>query len=305
MANYPQQVRVVEVGPRDGLQSEPVTLATSGKIEFINRLSTTGLRTIEATSFVSPSWVPQLSDAEDVWQGIEHRPGVDYPVLVPNRKGLERALASGVQQIAIFTAASETFCHKNMNCSIAASLDRYAPIIESAREAGIRVRAYLSCVLGCPYEGAVKLQRVVEMARLLTTAGCFEVSLGDTIGCGTPLQAQRLVTAVADAVPLQQLALHFHDTRGQALANILACLELGVSVVDAAVAGLGGCPYARGAAGNVATEDLVYMLHGMNIETGINLGTLIETGHFITLQLQRQNRSRVGLAGVPDHDIVS
>ena len=305
MAGYTQQVRVVEVGPRDGLQGEPVTLATASKIELINRLSATGLRMIEATSFVSPAWVPQLSDAEAVWRGIEHRTGVDYPVLVPNRQGLERALAAGVQQIAIFTAASETFCHRNMNCSITESLDRYAPVIESARTAGIPVRAYISCVLGCPYEGAVKLQQVVDLARFLTAAGCYEVSLGDTLGCGTPLQAQRMVTAVADAVPLQQLALHFHDTRGQALANILACLELGISVVDAAVAGLGGCPYAEGAAGNVATEDLVYMLHGMGIETGVDLGKLINTGHFITKLLHRENRSRVGLAGVPDHDTVT
>lgn len=305
MANYPQQVRVVEVGPRDGLQSEPVTLATASKIKLINRLSATGLRMIEATSFVSPSWVPQLFDAEAVWKGIEHLPGVAYPVLVPNRQGLERALAAGVQQIAIFTAASETFCHRNMNCSIAESLDRYAPVIESARTSGIPVRAYISCVLGCPYEGAVKLQRVVELARFFAAAGCYEVSLGDTLGCGTPLQAQRMVAAVAEAVPLQQLALHFHDTRGQALANILACLELGVSVVDAAVAGLGGCPYADGAAGNVATEDLVYMLHGMDIETGVDLGKLVNTGHFITQVLHRENRSRVGLAGVPDHDTVT
>ncbi len=298
MAEYPEQVRVIEVGPRDGLQSEPATVDTATKIEFINRLSQTGLRVIEATSFVSPEWLPQLADAEAVWSGIQRRETVDYPVLVPNRKGLERALAVGAKKIAIFTAASETFCQNNINCSIAESLLRYEPLIHRAKAEGVDVRAYLSCVLGCPYEGVVEVGRVVELAEHFTRAGCYEISLGDTIGCGTPLQARHLVASVAEAVPLHQLAIHFHDTRGQALANILACLELGVAVVDAAVAGLGGCPYAKGAAGNVATEDLVYMLHGMGIETGIDLEKLIDAGWFISDTLGRENRSRVGATGV-------
>ncbi|MEA2094683.1 MAG: hydroxymethylglutaryl-CoA lyase [Pseudomonadota bacterium] len=305
MPDYPDTVKLVEVGPRDGLQGEPVVVDAATKIELIDRLSATGLRVIEATSFVHPGWIPQLADAEAVWRGIRRRDGVAYPVLVPNMEGLERARAVGVEQIAVFTAVSETFCRKNLNCSIAESLDRYEPVITTARHAGIEVRVYLSCVLGCPYEGPVALQRVVELAQHFSGAGCYEISLGDTIGCGTPLQARRMVATVAEAVPIQQLALHFHDTRGQALANILACLELGVSVVDAAVGGLGGCPYARGAAGNVATEDLVYMLDGMGIGTDVDLAQLIETGQFITRRLGRDNRSRVGMAGVPEHVAVA
>ncbi|MCU7842888.1 MAG: hydroxymethylglutaryl-CoA lyase [Candidatus Thiodiazotropha sp. (ex Monitilora ramsayi)] len=302
---YPEQVKVVEVGPRDGLQSEPAAVDTVIKIELINRLSTTGLAVVEAASFVSPAWIPQLADAEQVWAGIERRDNMAYPVLVPNMQGLERALAIGVKQIAVFTAASETFCRKNINCSIDESLTRYAPVIRQAREAGIAVRAYISCVLGCPYEGDVDVNRVVDLSRHFTEAGCYEISLGDTIGTGTALQAREMVANVAEGVPVSQLALHFHDTRGQALANILACLELGVSVVDAAVAGLGGCPYAKGASGNVATEDLVYMLHGMGIRTGVDLEKLIDTGRFITKALARENRSKVGLAGVPEYGSVN
>ncbi|MEN8130764.1 MAG: hydroxymethylglutaryl-CoA lyase [Pseudomonadota bacterium] len=294
MAAYPPQVRVVEVGPRDGLQSEPLTVDTNSKIELINRLSETGLRVIEATSFVSPQWIPQLADAEAVCSGIQRHDGVDYPVLVPNRKGLERALAVGVKQIALFTAASQTFCWNNIHCSIEQSLERYEPVITCAKAEGIEVRAYLSCVLGCPYEGEVDVGRVAELAQHFVQAGCYEISLGDTIGCGTPLAAQRMVATVAQTVPMHQLAIHFHDTRGQALANIVACLKLGVAVVDAAVAGLGGCPYATGVAGNVATEDLVTMLHGMGIETGIDLEKLIDAGRFISQTLSRENRSRVG-----------
>lgn len=305
MLKYPEQVKVVEVGPRDGLQSEPAAVDTVIKIELINRLSTTGLAVVEAASFVSPAWIPQLADAEQVWAGIERRDNMAYPVLVPNMQGLERALAIGVKQIAVFTAASETFCRKNINCSIDESLTRYAPVIRQAREAGIAVRAYISCVLGCPYEGDVDVNRVVDLSRHFTEAGCYEISLGDTIGTGTALQAREMVANVAEGVPVSQLALHFHDTRGQALANILACLELGVSVVDAAVAGLGGCPYAKGASGNVATEDLVYMLHGMGIRTGVDLEKLIDTGRFITKALARENRSKVGLAGVPEYGSVN
>ena len=301
MPDYPQHVTVVEVGPRDGLQGEPLTVDTAAKIELIDRLSATGLRAIEVTSFVSPERIPQLADAEAVWGGIRRRDGVVYPVLVPNMRGLERARDAGVTHIAVFTAVSDSFCRKNLHCSLAESLDRYAPVITTARDAGMQVRAYLSCALGCPYEGAVDPQRVAGLAQHFAAAGCYEISLGDTIGCGTPLQARRMVAAVAKKVPADRLALHFHDTRGQALANILACLDLGVAVVDAAVAGLGGCPYAPGAAGNVATEDLVYMLDGMGIETGVDLDRLIETGRFITALLGRHNHSRVGGAGVARH----
>ncbi len=295
---FPKQVKVVEVGPRDGLQSEPGVVDTATKIEFVNRLSASGLRAIETTSFVSPQWIPQLADAEAVWSGMEHHTGIEYSVLVPNLKGLERALAAGVRHIAVFTAVSETFCQKNMNCSIEESLRRYAAVIDRAGAEGIPVRAYLSCVLGCPYEGDVATHEVVRLARHFARAGCYEISIGDTIGSGTPLQARAMIDAVAEQVPVHQLAVHIHDTRGQALASIFACLERGVSVVDAAVAGLGGCAYAKGAAGNVATEDLVYMLHGMDIETGIDLQKLIAAGRFITHALARENGSRVARAGV-------
>jgi hydroxymethylglutaryl-CoA lyase len=297
MAGYPQQVHIVEVGPRDGLQNEPGEIDVSTKIEFINRLSRTGLRSIEVTSFVSPGSVPQLADAERVWQGIERRQGVEYPVLVPNMKGLERALEVGVGQVAVFGSVSETFSRHNIHCSITESLQHYWQVISLARERGLRVRAYISCVLGCPYEGAMDPGRVAELARHFVDAGCYEVSLGDTIGCGTPLQAREMLQTVAQRVPLQQLALHFHDTRGQALANILACLETGVAVIDASVAGLGGCPHAPGASGNLATEDLVYMLHGMGIETGVDLEKLIATGNFISAALSRESGSGVGRAG--------
>ena len=305
MLKLPEQVKVVEVGPRDGLQNETATVDTAVKIELINRLSASGLAVIEATSFVSPLWIPQLADAEQVWAGIEQRQSVAYPVLVPNLRGLERALASGVKQIAVFTAASETFCRNNINCSIDESLARYAPVIRQAREAGMAVRAYISCVLGCPYEGDVDVKRVVDLSRHFIEAGCYEISLGDTIGAGSALQARELVSRVAKQVPVRRLALHFHDTRGQALANILACLELGVSVVDAAVAGLGGCPYARGATGNLATEDLVYMLHGLGIRTGIDIHKLIDSGRFISQALSRENRSKVSLAGVSEYGAVA
>ena len=298
MTGYPQRVRIVEVGPRDGLQNEPGEIDVATKIEFINRLSRTGLTTIEVTSLVSPGSVPQLADAEQVWAGIERRPGVEYPVLVPNMKGLERALAVGVQQIAVFGSVSETFSQRNIHCSIAESLQHYWQVIALAKERGLRVRAYISCVLGCPYEGAMDAGRVAELARNFIDAGCYEVSLGDTIGCGTPLQARALLQTVAQKVPVSQLALHFHDTRGQALANVLACLETGVAVIDASVSGLGGCPHAPGASGNLATEDLVYMLQGMGIETGVDLDKLIATGNYISAALSRESGSGVGRAGV-------
>lgn len=294
MAQYPDKVKIVEVGPRDGLQNEKQTVPTAVKIEFINRLSETGLQTIEATSFVSPKWIPQLADAAEVYAGIAKKDGVSYPVLVPNEKGMRRALESGVGEIAVFTAASETFNRKNINASIAESIDRFAPVMALARENGIRVRGYVSCVLGCPYEGEIRPAAVARVAQRLSELGCYEISLGDTIGVGTPRKAQAMLQTVADNVPLEKLAVHFHDTYGQALANILACLELDVGTVDSSVAGLGGCPYAKGATGNVATEDVVYMLHGLGISTGVELTALLEAGRFISGHLGREPMSRLG-----------
>lgn len=296
MYNYPEQVKVVEVGPRDGLQNEPMFVATQTKIDFIERLATTGLTVIEATSFVDPQRVPQFADAEQVFAGLNRDPKIVYPVLVPNMHGLERALKVGVTHIAVFTAASETFNQKNIRCSIAESLARFEPIFVKANALGLYVRGYISCVLGCPYEGNVPVEKVCDLARHLHQLGCQEISLGDTIGVGTPLQARTLLTRVAEQVPMEQLAVHFHDTYGQALANILACLEVGVAVVDAAVAGLGGCPFARGATGNVATEDVVYMLHGMGIRTGVDLARLVRIGNDVCTRLERLNQSRVGRA---------
>lgn len=291
--SLPARVKIVEVGPRDGLQNEPGIVPSAAKIEFIDRLSAAGVSAIEATSFVSPRWIPQLADATEVFQGISRKPGVAYPVLVPNLKGLERAAAAGVGEIAVFTAASETFNRKNINATIAESLERIRELAGPATDRGMRIRGYISCVLGCPYEGAVDEAKVVEIAQALFELGCYEVSLGDTIGVGTPVAARRLLWAVAGECGMERLAVHFHDTRGQALANIFACLEAGVSVVDASVAGLGGCPYAQGASGNVATEDLVYMLHGLGIETGIDLPALVAAGFFICGQLGREPGSRL------------
>jgi len=289
-------VRIVEVGPRDGLQNEKTTIATADKIELIDRLSDTGLRSIEATSFVSPKWVPQLADAAEVFTGIHRRDGVRYPVLVPNEQGYERARAVGVEEIAVFTAASEAFNKKNINASIDESLERFAPVMERARADGVAVRGYVSTVLGCPYQGEVPLTDVVRVARALFDMGCYEVSLGDTIGVGTPGKARAMLLAVSSEVPVNALAVHFHDTYGQALANVLACLEEGVAVVDSAVSGTGGCPYAKGASGNVATEDVVYMLHGLGIETGIDLAKLADTGRWLASKLGRETGSKVGKA---------
>ncbi len=291
-----RHVRIVEVGPRDGLQNEKTLVPAADKIALIDRLSATGLQSIEATSFVSPKWVPQLADAAEVYAGITRRPGVRYPVLVPNEQGYERARAVGVDEIAVFTAASEAFNRKNINASIEESLARFAPVITRAREDGIPVRGYVSTVLGCPYQGEVPLADVVRVARSLHGMGCYEVSLGDTIGIGTPSRAADMLRAVATEVPMDALAIHFHDTYGQALANILACLEVGVGVVDAAVSGTGGCPYAKGASGNVATEDVVYMLHGMGIHTGIDLDALSEAGRWLAGVLGRPSGSKVTLA---------
>lgn len=292
-------VRIVEVSPRDGLQNESAIVPTAVKIELIDRLSRTGLRTIEATSFVSPKWVPQLADAAEVFAGIERRPGIAYPVLVPNETGYARARAVGVEEIAVFTAASEAFNRRNINASIDESLQRFAPVMARARADGVRVRGYVSTVLGCPYQGEVPLADVVRVARALHAMGCYEVSLGDTIGIGTPAKAAAMLRAVAAEVPVQGLALHFHDTYGQALANVLACLDLGARVIDAAVAGTGGCPYARGASGNLATEDAVYMLHGLGLETGVDLAALSETGRWLAARLGRETGSRVGRATAP------
>ncbi len=292
----PKRVKLVEVGARDGLQNEPGTVPTEVKVAFIDRLGAAGIRAIEAGAFVSPRRIPQMADAAEVFAAIEKRPGVSYPVLAFNMQGLERALAAGAREVATGTAASETFSRKNTNCSIAESLERVAQVCGGAREHGLRVRGYVSCVLGCPYEGATDPSVVADLARRMVELGCYEISLGDTIGVGTPGRAQDMVDRVAEAVPRERLGLHFHDTYGQALANILACLERGVAVVDASVAGLGGCPYAPGAAGNVASEDVLYMLRGLGVETGVDFDQLVAAGAFITGRLGREPASKVSLA---------
>jgi hydroxymethylglutaryl-CoA lyase len=289
-------VRIVEVGPRDGLQNEAAMVATADKIALVDRLSATGLRSIEATSFVSPKWVPQLADAAEVMAGIRRAPGVSYPVLVPNEQGYERARAAGADEVAVFTAASEAFNRRNTNASIDESIERFIPVLARAKQDGVRVRGYVSTVLGCPYQGEVPLGEVVRVARRLHGLGCYEISLGDTIGVGTPHKARAMLQAVAAEVPMAALAVHFHDTYGQALANVAACIEAGVRVADSAVAGTGGCPYAHGASGNVASEDLVYMLHGMGIDTGIDLDALAATGRWLAARLGHETGSKVGRA---------
>lgn len=292
----PQHVRLVEVGPRDGLQNEPDPIATDTKLELIERLSAAGNRYIEAASFVSPKWVPQMADHREVMSRLKRRNGVTYSALTPNLKGLEAALECGVEEVAVFGAASESFSQKNINCSVAESLERFAPVLERAKQANVRVRGYVSCVLGCPYEGNIAPTKVAEVSKALYDMGCYEVSLGDTIGTGTPLAAKRMIDAVAREIPIDKLAAHFHDTYGQALANLYAVLEQGISVIDSSVAGLGGCPYAKGAAGNVASEDVVYMLNGLGIETGIDLDALAATGDWITRTINRPNRSKTSVA---------
>jgi hydroxymethylglutaryl-CoA lyase len=289
-------IRLVEMGPRDGLQNEKAQVSLGTKVELVNRLSGTGLSAVEAGAFVSPKWVPQMADTAALMQAITRHPGISYPVLVPNEKGLEAALAVGATEVAVFGAASESFTRKNINCSIAESLDRFRPVIDQARAAGVKVRAYVSCALGCPYEGAVDPGRVAEVAAAVMAMGCYEVSLGDTIGVGTPSAARAMLRRVAEDVPMGRIALHFHDTYGQALANILACLELGARVIDSAVAGLGGCPYAKGASGNVATEDVLYMLNGMGLSTGVDLDKMAAIGQWISDALERPNGSKVGRA---------
>ena len=293
---FPAEVRIVEVGPRDGLQNEKVDIGTAAKIELIDRLSRTGLRSIEATAFVNPKWVPQMADAAEVLAGIGRAPGVAYPVLVPNEQGYQRARAAGAGEVAVFTAASEAFNLKNTNATIEQSLQRFQPVLERANADGVRVRGYVSTVLGCPYQGEVPLADVVRVSRSLHAMGCYEISLGDTIGIGTPAKARAMLQAVAAEVPMPALAVHFHDTWGQALANVLACLEEGVAVVDSAVSGAGGCPYAKGATGNVASEDVVYMLHGLGIRTGVDLELLADTGRWLAGLLGRETGSKAGKA---------
>ncbi len=295
-AAVPAAVRIVEVGPRDGLQNEAIDIGTAAKIELIDRLSRTGLRCIEATAFVSPKWVPQMADAAEVLAGIRRAPGVSYPVLTPNLQGYQRARAAGAQEVAVFTAASEAFNRRNTNAGIDESLQRFAPVLEQAKTDGVQVRGYVSTVLGCPYQGAVPVADVVRVAKALHAMGCHEISLGDTIGVGTPGKARAMLRAVASEVPMAALAVHFHDTYGQALANLLACLEEGVAVIDSAVSGAGGCPYAKGATGNVASEDVVYMLDGLGIHTGVDLAALADTGRWLAGLLGRETTSRAGKA---------
>lgn len=294
--NLPDRVRIVEVGPRDGLQNESRLVPSAVKVELIDRLGQAGLKTIEATAFVSPKWVPQMADAAEVMANLPRRAGVSYPVLVPNLKGFEQALAAGAEEVAVFAAASEAFSQKNINCSIAESLARFRPVMEAARERGIRVRGYVSCVVGCPYQGEVAPAAVAEVAARLLEMGCYEISLGDTIGVGTPAAVARMLDEVALRVPVERLAGHFHDTYGMAAANIYCALERGVAVFDASVAGLGGCPYAAGASGNVATEDVVYLMNGLGLETGVDLDRLVDAGAWICAELGRAPSSKVARA---------
>ena len=289
-------VKIVEVGPRDGLQNESAPVSTTHKIALIEDLADAGLKVIEAGSFVSPKWVPQMADSAAVLAGLKPLPGVNLPVLVPNQKGLEAALASGVKEIAIFLAASESFSQKNINCSIEESFERTAPVIQQALAAGLKVRGYLSCVLGCPYEGEISPAVVIKLAERLAGQGCYEISFGDTIGVGTASRAKSLMKSAVDVLGVGKVAVHFHDTYGQALANVLACLDLGIGVVDSSVAGLGGCPYAKGASGNLATEDLVYMLDGLGVETGVSVDRLVSAGAAICHQLGKRPTSKAAQA---------
>jgi hydroxymethylglutaryl-CoA lyase len=296
MDKTPSKVRIVEVGPRDGLQNEKGEVPTAVKLELIERLADAGLQAVEATAFVSPKWIPQMADHAEVLERIRRKPGVSYPVLTPNLKGFEAARAAGATEVAVFGAASETFSKKNINCSIAESLERFRPVVKTALKENIKVRGYISCVVGCPYEGDIAPRKVAEVAAALYDMGCYEVSLGDTIGVGTPGKTQAMIEACAKRVPAAKLAGHYHDTYGQALANIYASMELGVVTFDSSVSGLGGCPYAKGASGNVATEDVVYMLHGLGIETGIDLDKVVDTGIWISSVLKRTPGSKAGRA---------
>src|ERR1044071_687619 len=290
------KVKIVEVGPRDGLQNEPREVPTEVKLELIERLAAAGLTSVEATAFVSPKWVPQMADHIEVLERVRRKAGVSYPVLTPNLKGFEAARAAGAGEVAMFGAASEAFSKKNINCSIAESLERFRPIVSESNKYNIKVRGYVSCVLGCPYEGEVKPERVADVAGALYDMGCYEISLGDTIGVGTPARTKMMIDAGSEPVPVAKLAGHYHDTYGQALANAYASLELGVRTFDASVAGLGGCPYAAGASGNVATEDVVYMLDGMGVRTGVDLGELVDIGRWICGVLGKEPSSKVNKA---------
>ncbi|WP_043462369.1 hydroxymethylglutaryl-CoA lyase [Azohydromonas australica] len=290
------KVRIVEVAPRDGLQNEKQPIPTATKLELIERLAAAGLRDIEATSFVSPKWVPQMADHAEIMARLKRHAGVNYPVLAPNLKGFEAAVAAGATEVAVFAAASEAFSQKNINCSIAESIDRFVPVFEAARQHGVKVRGYVSCVVACPYDGAIAPEKVAEVAARLHELGSYEVSLGDTIGAGTPASVLRMLEAVAGKVPVAQLAGHYHDTYGMAAANVYASYQFGVRVFDSSVAGLGGCPYAKGATGNVATEDVVYLLHGLGADTGVDLQRLVDCGAWISEQLDRAPQSRVSRA---------
>ncbi|MCP3663833.1 MAG: hydroxymethylglutaryl-CoA lyase [Gammaproteobacteria bacterium] len=292
----PKMIKIVEVGPRDGLQNESQNLSVQTKVELIRRLADTGLQVIEAGSFTSPKWVPQMADSGEVLGCLNLDSGINYPVLVPNMRGLDGALEAGAKEVAIFAAASESFSKKNINRTIDESLESYQSVVERALASNLKVRGYVSCVLGCPYEGEITTEAVSRVVTRLNEMGCYEISLGDTIGVGTPMKVQALIKTLSENIPIERLAVHFHDTYGQGLANVFAALQLGISVVDSAVSGLGGCPYAKGASGNLATEDLVYMLQGMQIETGVDLDRLITAGSYICDKLQRPTASRVAQA---------
>lgn len=294
--------RIIEVGVRDGLQNEKTPVPTEVKLTLIQKLIDAGVSIVEATSFVSPKWVPQMADHQQIVEQLPLVPNVTFPVLTPNLKGFENAIAAGAKEVAVFAAASESFSQKNINCSIAESIERFSAIFKRARELNIPVRGYVSCVLGCPYEGDVEPQKVAEVADRLYQSGSYEISLGDTIGVGTPGKTKSLIETIENLIPKKDLAVHFHDTYGQALANIYAALEMGVSNIDSSVAGLGGCPYAKGASGNVATEDVVYMLNGLGIETGIDLNKLVDAGQYISQYLNRKNNSKVALAVLAKRD---
>ena len=292
----PSHVRIVEVGPRDGLQNEKHLIDTDTKVALIDCLANAGFTHIEVGSFVNPKWVPQMADSSAVFKKINRRDNVSYAALTPNIKGFERALEANATEVAIFASASESFSQKNINCSIAESLERFIPVMQAAKANNIRVRGYVSCVAGCPYEGDISAAKVAEVADALYKMGCYEISLGDTIGVGTPSLISTMINAVTESIPIEKIAVHFHDTYGQAIANSYAALQLGVSVIDSSIAGLGGCPYAEGASGNVATEDVLYLLKGLNIETGINLSAAIAAGNYISERLGRKNGSKVARA---------
>jgi len=294
--NIPKTVKIVEVGVRDGLQNEVAPIPTEIKLKLIEKLVDTGLSVIEATSFVSPKWVPQLADHQQVVERLPKNPHISFPVLTPNLNGFENAIAAGAKEVAVFAAASESFSQKNINCSIQQSIERFAPIFERAEQLKIPVRGYVSCVLGCPYEGDIAAKNVADVAKLLFENGCYQISLGDTIGVGTPSKTKTLIEQVSQHIPIASLAVHFHDTYGQALANIYAALQMGISTIDSSVAGLGGCPYAKGASGNVATEDVIYLLDGLGIRTDINLDKLVDAGDYISQFLNRENGSKTARA---------